>query len=52
MKLFEEIRIDEKLAEPKKKYKRVKKDDDGDKPKVKYTLLREEIGRASCRERV
>ena len=41
MKLFEEIRIDEKLAEPKKKYKRVKKDDDVDKPKVKYTLLRE-----------
>lgn len=40
MKLLNEVRIDNKLVEPKKRYKRVKRDD-VDKPKVKYTLLRE-----------
>lgn len=40
MKLFDTIRIEEKIDGPKKRYRKPKVSDE-DKPKVKYTLLRE-----------
>ena len=40
MKLFDTIRIEEKIDGPKKRYRKPKVADE-DKPKVKYTLLRE-----------